>query len=125
MIFDRGVDQVVATCFWQTPRAWGVVDMASTDQQVPTTFKCEEFDEYLLIEDAAPSEQDTVNPEQSAEPHCKEIEASLDSGYNGKHSRTGSPEEQKPNEAAAELEPEVCTVKPNEAVGMYSEACRQ
>ena len=78
----------------------------------PSTFnfKCEEFDEYLLIEDT-PRQDTGSSPEQITEPRSKEaraneeatVDGSLDSGYEGKHSRTGSPEV-KPNQAAVEME---------------------
>lgn len=89
--------------------------MASTDE-TSTAFKCEEFDEYLLIEDVGVSTVMTVDskikselePEQITEPHCIRTEGSLDSGYEGKHSRTASPGEVKPNGTAQE-QPEVAT----------------
>lgn len=81
-----------------------------------TAFKYEEFDEYLLIEDAGTSRPGGIaGPQQSEEPRFKEPvkrearevlrEGSPDSGYDGKHSRTSSPEEGKQPQ---EVEPEVC-----------------
>lgn len=81
--------------------------MACTDE-TQKTFKCEEFEEYLLIEDVGTSSVDP-EPEQTTEPHCKDrirTEGSLDSGYDGKLSRTASPGEVKPNGIAQEPEAE-------------------
>ena len=78
----------------------------ASDNGVPSTFKYEEFGEYLLIEE---------KPKQVAHPEHiitednveRRFDSSLDSGYEGKHSRAWSPEvkaEQKP------LQTEVCRV---------------
>lgn len=86
--------------------------MTSNTEEVPDpkTFKCQEFDEYLLIEDSGtPCRGGTAGPcsEQISEPHCQERirrEGSLDSGYDGKHSRTSSPKEGKQPAEPAERE---------------------
>ena len=71
------------------------------------TFKCEEFDEYLLIEDAESSSR-PGNSEPITQTHvegglkAEKLDGSLDSGYD--HSRTCSPADVKPVQAAVGTE---------------------
>lgn len=75
-------------------------------EENPVAFKVAEFDEYLLIE--GPAGPGSVDPELITESRCNKerirTEGSVDSGYDGKHSRTHSPQEVEPNgeEIAAE-----------------------
>ena len=92
----RGVNMTATCCYDQ--------NMAADAEENPVTFKVAEFDEYLLIEGPAGR-----GPELITEPRCNKerikTEGSLDSGYDGKQSRTPSPQDVKPNgeETAAEL----------------------
>jgi hypothetical protein len=77
--------------------------MADKEELPATTFTCEEFDEYLLIEDAGQASpsvpvRGTCDPEQIISEG-----SSLDSGYEGKHSRTTSPEEVKQDQETCQL----------------------
>ena len=77
----------------------------ASENGAPSTFKYEEFGEYLLIEEkpelvAHPEHITENNVERRVE---RRFDGSLDSGYEGKHSRAWSPEvkaEQEPVQTA-------------------------